>query len=99
MTLADREGLARTGHAEQRLMAIAGLDRLEQLGDRLPLVAARFVIRFELKRHRALSLNERNETTNRDSVACGLGSAQRLQLQRHRANARTPVQFSFRVRQ
>ena len=59
-----RERLSRTGHAEQRLVAIARLDRLQQLRDRLRLVAARLVVRFELKRHRALSLNEQDETTN-----------------------------------
>ena len=47
----DRERLARTGDAEQRLMPVASLDRLNQLGDRLSLVATRFVVRFELKRH------------------------------------------------
>ena len=47
----DRECLARAGHAEQRLMPIPGLERFDQLGDRLPLVAPRFVIGFELKRH------------------------------------------------
>ncbi len=47
----DREGLAGTGHAEERLMAIAGFDGLEQLGDRLPLVAARAIAGFELVGH------------------------------------------------
>ena len=47
----DRERFPRTGHAEQRLMPISGLDRFHQLRDRLRLVAPRFVIRFELKRH------------------------------------------------
>src|SRR5438552_6716358 len=46
-----RESFSRTGDAEQRLMAIPGFDRLEELGDRLSLVAARFVTRLELKRH------------------------------------------------
>ena len=45
------EGLTRAGHTEQCLMAISGLDRLQQLRDCLSLVAARFVVRFELKRH------------------------------------------------
>ena len=49
--IGHRECLSRTGHAEQRLMAIARLDRLDQLRDRLPLVAPRLVVRFELKRH------------------------------------------------
>ena len=47
------EGLARTGHTEQRLVTIACFDRLQQFRDRLRLVAARFVIGFQLERHRA----------------------------------------------
>jgi len=47
-----REGLPRPGHAEERLMAIPRLDRLEQLGDGLALIAARLVIGLELERHR-----------------------------------------------
>ena len=47
----DGEGLARAGHAEERLVAVAGLDRLEEFGDRLALVAARLVVRFELEGH------------------------------------------------
>ncbi len=50
----DREGLAGTGHAEEGLMAVAGSDGLEQLGDRLPLVTARPIAGFELKLHRAV---------------------------------------------
>ena len=46
-----RERLPGTGHAGQRLVTIAGLDRLQQFRDRLPLIAARFVIGFELERH------------------------------------------------
>ena len=33
--IGDRESLSRTGHAEKRLMPISGLDRFDQLGDRL----------------------------------------------------------------
>src|SRR5947207_10969807 len=47
----DVESFPRTGHAEQRLMAISSFDRSDQLGDRLPLVATRFVVRFEVERH------------------------------------------------
>ena len=39
-----RESLARAGHTEERLMAIAGLDRLQHLRDRLALVAPRLVV-------------------------------------------------------
>ena len=48
-----RERLPRAGDAEERLVTIAGLDRLQQFRDRLRLIAARFVIRFELEGHRA----------------------------------------------
>jgi hypothetical protein len=47
------ECLPRPGHAEQSLMAIAGLDRLQQLRDRLALIPPRLVVGLELKRHRA----------------------------------------------
>jgi len=47
----NRECFARTGDAEERLVAISGFDRLNQLGNGLALVAARFVVRFELKSH------------------------------------------------
>ena len=47
----DGERFAGARDAEQRLMPVAGLDRFEQLGNRLALVAAWLVIRFELKRH------------------------------------------------
>ena len=47
------ERLARAGHAEQRLVTIAGFDRLQQLRDRLALIAFRLVVRFEFKRHQA----------------------------------------------
>jgi hypothetical protein len=50
----DRKSFSRTGHAEQCLMPVAGLNRLDQLGDRLPLVASRLVVRFELKGHPAI---------------------------------------------
>jgi len=49
--ICDRERLTRAGHAKQRLMPVAGLDGFNQLGDRLSLITARFVVRFELKRH------------------------------------------------
>ena len=52
MTFAIGEGLARAGHAEKRLVAISGLDRLQQFCDRLPLIAAWSVVRFELEGHR-----------------------------------------------
>ena len=45
------ESFTGTGNAEQCLVPIAGLDRLNQLRDCLSLVAAWFVVRFELKRH------------------------------------------------
>ena len=50
----DRKSFSRTGHAEQCLMPVAGLNRLDQLGDGLPLVPSRFVVRFKLKRHLSL---------------------------------------------
>ena len=52
--IGDRECFARAGDAEKRLVAIACLDRFDQLGNGLPLVAARLIIRFELKRHSAI---------------------------------------------
>ena len=48
----NRKRFTRPGHAEEGLMTISGDEGLRQLGDRLPLVSARFVIRFQLKRHR-----------------------------------------------
>jgi len=39
--------------AEQRLMAIAGFDRFQQLRDRLPLITARRVVALELEGHPA----------------------------------------------
>ena len=45
------ECFARPGDAKERLVPIARFDRLDQLGDRLTLVAARFIVGFELKRH------------------------------------------------
>ena len=50
--IGDRECFARTGHAEQRLVSIACFNRFNEFGDGLPLVAARFIVGFELKRHR-----------------------------------------------
>jgi hypothetical protein len=47
------EGLARAGDAEQRLVPIPGLDRLQELGNGLPLITARCVVRFERERHRS----------------------------------------------
>ena len=47
----DRESLAGASDAEESLVPIASLDRFQQLGDSLTLIAARFVVRFELKRH------------------------------------------------
>ena len=49
--IGNGECFARTGHTEQGLMPINGLNRLDQLGDGLALVAARLVTRLELKRH------------------------------------------------
>src|SRR5260370_27105 len=46
--IGDHECFARTGHAEQRLVSIACLNRFNELGDGLPLVAARFIVGFEL---------------------------------------------------
>ncbi len=45
------ECLAGAGHAKQSLMPIAHLERLRQFGNRLPLVAPRSIIGFQLKRH------------------------------------------------
>ncbi len=50
----DGKSFSRTRDTEQRLMAIAGLDRLQEFGNRLPLISAGSVIRFELKRHLAI---------------------------------------------
>ena len=47
------EGLARAGHAEQRLVPVAREDGLGQLGDRLRLVALGGVVGGEFKRHPA----------------------------------------------
>ena len=49
--IGDRERFSRTGHAEQCLVTVPRFDRLEQLGDRLALVAPWLVIRFKLERH------------------------------------------------
>ena len=46
----DREGLAGAGDAEQRLVREAVADALDQLGDRLRLVARRLVVGFQYKR-------------------------------------------------
>jgi hypothetical protein len=46
-----RKSFSRTGHAEQGLVAIACFDGLDPFGDRLSLVAAWFVVQFELERH------------------------------------------------
>jgi hypothetical protein len=42
-----REGLARTGHAQKRLVAVTGFDPGHQFVDRLRLVAGRFEIGYE----------------------------------------------------
>ena len=52
------ESFTRTGDAEQRLMTIAWLHRPYQLCNRLSLVAAGFVVRFELKRHLVIYTGE-----------------------------------------
>jgi len=39
------------------LMPVAGVDGFNQLGDRLSLIAARFVVRFELKRHLSIYID------------------------------------------
>ena len=45
----DGEGLARTGHAEQRLMRRAGPEAFRQLRDRLGLIAGGLIGRDEFK--------------------------------------------------
>ena len=47
------EGLARAGDAQQRLVAVAGLEGFGQFGDRLRLVALGLVVRSEFKGHPA----------------------------------------------
>src|SRR6266542_3639654 len=42
----DGKSFSRTSDTEQRLMAIAGLERLQEFGNRLSLIPARPVIRF-----------------------------------------------------
>jgi hypothetical protein len=51
--ISDRERFARAGYTEQSLVAIPCFNGLDQLDSRLTLVAPRFVVRFELKRHPA----------------------------------------------
>ena len=49
-TIRDGEGLAGAGHAEQRLVRQPGLEAVDQLADRLRLVAGGLVVGDELER-------------------------------------------------
>ena len=49
MTLRHREGLARSGHAQQHLAQIAAVQPLDQLGDRPRLVAFQLEIGDEFE--------------------------------------------------
>jgi hypothetical protein len=44
------EGLARAGHAEQHLVALIALQAVDQIGDRLRLVAGRLELRMQHER-------------------------------------------------
>jgi hypothetical protein len=47
----DRKSLTRASDPEERLVTVASLDRLEEFGDRLRLIAARTVVGFKLVGH------------------------------------------------
>jgi hypothetical protein len=47
----SREGLAGTGHAEQRLVTVSHPDRASKLLDRLSLIPLGLVVGSQVKRH------------------------------------------------
>ena len=54
----DREGLPRAGDAEQHLLAVAALDSLDQLGNRLRLIAFGLVVGDEMEARSRLGGHE-----------------------------------------
>ena len=53
----DGEGLTRSGHAKQRLIALTGLDALHEGFNCLGLITRRNVGRFDMQRHPATLAN------------------------------------------
>ena len=105
--LGHRVGLARAGDAEQHLVALLRVDRLDQLGDRLRLVALRLKLGDDLERDAALGLLRPWRSVRHPGLVAELGPAaldqrrQRLhrgsdavRRQCGRAAGRRPVQLA-----